>query len=106
VPVCFCDDIWPDALGTNVAPFISINAPVFALNHLRVIDGTGAAAREDLMVVIANGKIQSIGPSASLQPPKDAQVLDRAGYTVIPGLVRMHNHLYYTVSFQHFLPTL
>jgi 3D (Asp-Asp-Asp) domain-containing protein len=52
-------------LGTDVTPFISIDAPVFALNHVQVVDGTGAAAVEDQMVVIANGKIQSIRPSAA-----------------------------------------
>jgi imidazolonepropionase-like amidohydrolase len=84
---------------TDVSPFISVDAPVFVLNHVRVVDGTGADAKEDQMVVIANGKIESIGPSASLQAPKGAQVLDRAGYMVIPGLVGMHNHLYYTDSY-------
>jgi imidazolonepropionase-like amidohydrolase len=84
--------------AVDVADFISIDAPVFVLNHVRVIDGTGAAAREDQAVIIANGKIQSIGPAASVQIPQGAQQLDRPGYTVIPGIVGMHDHLYYTDS--------
>jgi hypothetical protein len=83
----------------DVADFISVDAPVVVLNHVRVIDGKGAAAKEDQALVIANGKIQSIGPALSAQSPQGAQILDRAGYTVIPGLVGMHNHLYYTDSF-------
>ena len=83
----------------DVAPFVSVNAPVVVLNHVTVIDGTGAASREDQAVVIVNGKIQSIGPAASVQAPAGAQVLDRSGYTVIPGLVGMHDHLYYTDSY-------
>ena len=86
-------------LRADVTPFVSIDVPVFVLNHVQVIDGTGAAVMQDQMVVIAKGKIQSIGPSESLQPPKGAQVLDRAGYTVIPGLVGMHDHLFYTDSY-------
>ena len=82
----------------DVMEFVSVNAPVFVLNHVRVIDGTGAAAKEDQAVVIANGKIQSIGPSASVQIPQGAQTMDRTGYSVIPGLVGMHDHLYYTDS--------
>jgi len=82
----------------DVAPFVSVDAPIFVLNHVRVIDGTGAAAKEDQAIVIANGKIQSIGPAASVQVPQGAQLLDRSGYTIIPGLVGMHNHLYYTNS--------
>jgi imidazolonepropionase-like amidohydrolase len=82
----------------DVAAFIGVDLPVFVLNHVRVIDGTGAAAKEDQAIVIANGKIQSIGPAASAQIPRGAELLDRSGYTVIPGLVGMHDHLYYTDS--------
>lgn len=85
--------------STENASFVTVNAAVFVLNHVRVIDGTGATANEDQAVIVANGKIQAIGPAKSVQTPAGAQVLERAGYTVIPGLVGMHNHLYYTASF-------
>jgi hypothetical protein len=84
--------------ASDVAEFVSVDAPVVVLNHVRVVDGTGAAAKEDQTVVIANGKVQAIGPAASVQIPQGAQQIDRTGYTVIPGLVGMHNHLYYTDS--------
>ncbi|MFZ0523233.1 MAG: amidohydrolase family protein [Candidatus Acidiferrales bacterium] len=87
------------AAAGDVAPFISVGTPVFVLTHVRVIDGTGAAAAEDQAVVVADGKIQAMGPAASVQIPANAQVLDRSGYTVIPGIVGMHDHLYYTDSF-------
>jgi imidazolonepropionase-like amidohydrolase len=77
---------------------VSVSAPVFVINHVRVIDGTGAAPREDQAIVIANGKIQWIGPAAGVQAPAGAQPFDRTGYAIIPGLVGMHNHLYYTDS--------
>jgi hypothetical protein len=83
---------------SDVTEFVSVDAPVFVLNHVRVIDGTAAVPKEDQAVVIANGKIQSIGPSASAPIPQGAQQIDRSGYTVIPGLVGMHDHLYYTDS--------
>src|SRR5215469_13306101 len=86
-------------LPSDVAPFVTINAPVFVLNHVRVIDGAGTASREDQAVVIVNGKIQSIGPAGALQSAAEALVLDRSGYTVIPGIVGMHDHLFYTASF-------
>jgi len=85
-------------LAPDVAPFVSVHSPVLVLNHVRVIDGTGAAPKEDQAIVISNGNIQSVGPASSTQPPTGAQVLDRAGYTVIPGIVGMHDHLYYTDS--------
>jgi Amidohydrolase family len=85
--------------ANRVADFISVDAPDFVLDHVRVVDGTGAPPLEDQAVVIANGKIKFIGPDSSAQFPQDAQRMDRSGYTVIPGLVGMHNHLYYTDSY-------
>lgn len=84
--------------SSGVAPFVTVSAPVFVVNHVRIIDGTGAAPQEDQAIVIANSKIQSIGPAATVQVPAGAQQFDRAGYTIIPGLVGMHDHLYYTDS--------
>jgi Amidohydrolase family len=82
----------------DLAEFVSVDASVLVLNHVRVIDGTGAAPKQDQAVVIANGKIQSIGPAASAQIPPGAQTLDGSGDTVFPGIVGMHDHLYYTDS--------
>ncbi len=81
------------APGTQ--PFLSVNSPVVALLHVRVIDGTGAAPVEDQTIVIDHGKIATVGPAASTPPPAGAQVLDLSGTTVIPGLVGMHEHLFY-----------
>jgi len=85
--------------ASDVADFISVDTSVFVLDHVRVIDGTGVPAKEDQAIVIANGKIQSIGPAASAQVPQSAQRMDCSGYTVIPGLVGMHDHLYYSDSY-------
>ena len=75
--------------------FIRVEAPVVALAHVRVIDGTGAAPRDDQTIVIADGKIQSIAPSTIANVPPNAQILDLKGYTVLPGLVGMHNHMFF-----------
>jgi len=78
--------------------FIRTEAPVVVLAHVRVIDGTGAAPTEDQTIVIAGGKIESIQPSATARPPANAEVLDLTGYTVLPGLVGMHNHLFFPMG--------
>src|SRR5882724_9818444 len=75
--------------------FIRVEAPVIALAHVRVIDGTGAEPRDDQTIVIADGKIQSVGPSATANVPPGAQILDLNGYTVLPGLVGMHDHMFF-----------
>jgi hypothetical protein len=84
--------------STTVQEFISVDAPVIALTHVRVIDGTGSPPLENQTVIIANGTIRSIVDSASQTTDRvtgNAKVLDRAGYTVIPGIVGMHDHLFY-----------
>ncbi|HKP48189.1 MAG TPA: amidohydrolase family protein [Pyrinomonadaceae bacterium] len=74
--------------------FIRVDAPVIALTHVRIIDGTGAAPIEDQTVVISNARIQSIGGPI----PADARVIDLKGYTVLPGLVGMHNHMFFPMG--------
>ncbi len=81
--------------GPALKPFIKVDAPVVALTHVRVIDGTGSEALGDQTIVFSKGKIDSVGDASSASVPKDAQVLDLHGYTVIPGLVGMHDHMFY-----------
>ena len=78
-------------------PYISEDSPVLVLMHVRVIDGTGAAAVEDQRIDIEAGKITRL-QSAKLRNafPANAKILDLSGKTVIPGLVGMHEHLFYT----------
>jgi imidazolonepropionase-like amidohydrolase len=83
------------ALSTQVKEFVKVDAPVVVLEHVRVIDGTGAAPREDQAIILAKGNILAIGDAARTTSPVDARVLDLTGYTVIPGLVGMHDHMYY-----------
>ena len=82
-------------LGTAVRPYVSVDAPVVALIHVRVIDGTGAPARADQTVVLSGGRIATIGNAAGTVVPAGAQVIDGTGKTVIPGLVMVHEHLFY-----------
>ncbi len=78
--------------------FIRVEAPVIALTNVRVIDGTGAAPVESQTVVISGGKITSIGPAASTSIPTGARTIDLPGYSVLPGLVGMHNHLFFPMG--------
>jgi len=78
--------------------FIRTEAPVFALTHVRVIDGTGAAPKDDQTIVVSDGKIQSVEPSSSAKVPANAQTMDLTGYTVLPGLVGMHNHMFFPMG--------
>src|ERR1044072_3877856 len=78
--------------------FIRTDAKVIALTHVRVIDGTGAAPKDDQTIIINEGKIQSVEPAATAKVPANAQTLDLNGYTVLPGLVGMHNHMFFPMG--------
>lgn len=78
--------------------FVTVKDPVIALTHARVIDGTGAAAREDQTIIIEAGRISAIGPASSMPVPASAKTLDLTGRTAIPGLVGMHDHLFYSTD--------
>lgn len=75
--------------------FIVVREPVMALTNVRVIDGTGAPARSNQTIVIRDGKIAAVGPAASTPVPAGAAVRDLTGRSVIPGLVMLHEHLFY-----------
>jgi imidazolonepropionase-like amidohydrolase len=79
----------------TAANFIRENAPIIVLTHVELIDGTGAAPQSDQAVVIDHGKITTVGATASVAIPSGAKVIDATGKTVIPGIVGMHEHLFY-----------
>jgi len=85
-------------LSPDVRTFVKVDAPVVALTHVRVIDGTGVAPIEDQTIVLRKGKIESLGAASSAKVPSDAQVLDLHDYSVIPGLVGMHDHMFYPMG--------
>ena len=80
------------------ANFTKISAPVLVLTHARVIDGTGAPVRANQTLVIRDGNIASVGDASGAALPPGATVVDLTGRTLIPGLVMMHEHLYYTTA--------
>lgn len=84
--------------GPEVILFLATDAPALALRHVRVIDGTGAPPREDQSVVIVAGQIEALGPATTTKIPRGAKTLDYPGHTVFPGMVGMHDHLYYSAS--------
>lgn len=82
-------------LGKAVQPYVKVNTPRVVLEHVRVIDGTGKPPVEDQNVVFENGKISAIQPGGDVTASPGVTVLDLRGDTVFPGLVGMHDHMYY-----------
>src|SRR5258708_9012587 len=84
----------PPPLGPDVLPFVHVPAGQIAITHLRIIDGTGAAPMEDATLLIDGFKIGGVLP-AGAAVPTGYRTLDGSGETALPGLVGMHNHLFY-----------
>jgi hypothetical protein len=85
-----------NALAPDVRQYVIVPEATVALTNVRVVDGTGAPPVEGRTIVLQNGKITSIAPAGDAKVPPGARVLDLTGHTVIPGLVGMHNHTFYT----------
>ncbi len=83
------------ALSETVRRYVAVDTPVVAFTHARVIDGTGAAPMADRTVLVRDGRVVAIGSTGSVAIPADAKVVDLTGKTLIPGLVMVHEHLYY-----------
>src|SRR5262245_15199415 len=80
------------AVGSVISVSTAAHAQTTALRGARVIDGTGDAAIDNATIVIRDGRIVSIGPSVGAPVPGDAEVIDYAGKTIIPGLISAHSH--------------
>jgi hypothetical protein len=83
----------PGQLTPQTLQYVKYSQSVIAISHVRVIDGNGKPAQEDQTVILQDGKIESVG--SGRQAPQGATVIDGTGYTLIPGLVGMHDHMYY-----------
>src|SRR5216117_2767478 len=88
----------PDSFAASVREYIAVDTSLVALTHVLLVDGTGAAPKTDQTVLIRAGRIAAVGPAASVQIPAGARVMDMNGSSVIPGIVGMHDHLFYTAA--------
>lgn len=86
----------------QVREYITTQANVIALTDAKVIDGTGKPAKQHQTVILRDGKIEQVGDAKKVKVPKDATVINCAGKTLIPGLVMVHEHLYYTIPMDNF----
>jgi imidazolonepropionase-like amidohydrolase len=68
-------------------------AGTVAFTGARIIDGTGKAPIEGGTIVVTNGRIIAVGPSASVTVPAGATRINAAGKTIIPGLINAHGHV-------------
>lgn len=83
------------SLSPAVQKYVRVSTPRVVLEHVRVIDGTGQTPVENQNLVIEGGKITAVQPGSDIAGGRGITILDLHGYTVMPGIVGMHNHLFY-----------
>ncbi len=83
-------------LKQNVLQYTTADSGTVAITGVTVIDGRGGAAKKGQTVVIANGMIADVG--ANVKAPAGARMIDGNGMTLIPGMVGMHDHMFYTAA--------
>ena len=78
-----------DALGRQVRPEAT---GAFAIVGARLIDGTGAPAVPDAVVIVRDGRIVAAGPRGQVTPPRGMRIIHAEGQSLLPGLWEMHSH--------------
>jgi imidazolonepropionase-like amidohydrolase len=84
------------SFSPDTRSYVAVGEPVIALVNATVIDGTGSPPKPGQTIVIRDGKIAEVGPAAKVTVPDGARSIDLTGQTVIPGIIGLHDHLYYT----------
>ncbi|WP_420463219.1 amidohydrolase family protein [Candidatus Palauibacter sp.] len=86
--------------GDGETSALDAGTPALAIVGATVIDGSGAEPVSDATVVVRDGRIESVGASAEVEIPADAEVLDAAGKYVVPGLINAHGHVGATLGLE------
>ena len=89
------------ALGSEAASYVAVDpdeSGAVALTGVTLVDGTGAPARRNQTVIVRGNRIAAVGNADDVDIPTGAEVMDLAGHTVMPGMVGLHNHLFYMAA--------
>jgi cytosine/adenosine deaminase-related metal-dependent hydrolase len=76
----------------QVATIAKTPAGPVAFRNVKLYDADARRFREDMSVVVADGHVTAVGPAANTNIPANAEIIDGAGKTLIPGLWDSHQH--------------
>ena len=75
------------ACGPSQPPGPPPGAGVVAIVGAQLIDGTGSDPIAESVVLVRDGRIETVGPQSSTPVPDGAEVIDATSQTIMPGLV-------------------
>ena len=82
-----------------VTDFIEIQDSALVIKNVTLIDGTGSQIKTNQDILIIGDQISAIGTSGEISIPEYAKIIDGSDKTVIPGLIMLHEHLFYAKPF-------
>jgi imidazolonepropionase-like amidohydrolase len=83
-------------LGPNVRQFVASEASQTLIQNVTLIDGTGTPARRNMSVLVTGDRIARVAPTSDFgATPSGAEIIDGTGHTLMPGLVMLHEHMFY-----------
>jgi imidazolonepropionase-like amidohydrolase len=91
--ICLSISALPQTPAGLIRPEVPVGKGVVVLRGARLIDGTGAAAIDNAVIIVNDNKITSVGPAGAVNPPANAKVIDLGDVTLLPGFIDAHTHL-------------
>ncbi len=91
--VCVNVSVVAQAVTSQVRPDPPVGKGTVVLKAARLIDGTGAAAVNNAVIVITDNNIVAVGPAGSVNIPANAKTIDLGNVTLLPGFIDAHTHL-------------
>ena len=92
---------WSQKFSSAVQQFIRYSQDTIALIHVNIIDGSGGPAKADQTVLVIQGRFAAISGNINGRIPMPLGtrvIIDCSGKTIIPGMVMMHEHMFYGES--------
>ncbi len=90
--VLVCVPVLPQT-PARITPEPPVGKGTIVLKAARLIEGTGAAAINNAIVVVTDNMITAVGPAGSVTVPANARMIDLGDVTLMPGLIDAHTHL-------------
>ncbi|WP_339809993.1 amidohydrolase family protein [uncultured Imperialibacter sp.] len=89
----FFSALGQEQLTDQTKAFVTHERGNYLLQNLTLVDGTGGAAKANQDILIVGDKIEKVGPD--LPVPKGATAINMEGKSAMPGMVMLHEHLFY-----------
>lgn len=90
---CLSASVLPQNAPPGITPQPPEGKGVVVLKAARLIDGTGAPAINNAIIIVTDNKITAVGDVRSVRVPSGAKVIDLGNATLLPGFIDAHTHL-------------